>query len=132
MSTHSARESQWVKGVGWSSCGKWVSEWNAFETGIEFPANSEIHLATMIGDAAMANDDAKLEAFETAKEELGTQDSAVYDDLEDLKGVMVQTVVEASIWYTSMVGSSGAKDGAKSGTDAPTEGVTDMQSSPQA
>jgi len=39
---------------------------------------------------------------------------------------MVQTIMEASLRDTSMVGSSRANDGVEPGTDAQTEGVTDM------
>ncbi|WMV30548.1 hypothetical protein MTR67_023933 [Solanum verrucosum] len=75
----------------------------------EFPSIPEIPLATTTGDAAMANDDAESEAPETDEGELGTRDAAVYDDLEDLEGAMVQTVVELS--------------------NSKTKGVTDIKSS---
>jgi len=45
---------------------------------------------------------------------------------------MVRSIMEASLRDTSMVGSSGEKYVVKPDTDAPTDGVTDMQSSPQA
>jgi len=72
----------------------------------------------MTGHAAMADDDAESNALETDEEELGTRDTTVYNDLEDLEGAMVQTSMKASLRDTSMVGDSGAKDGAEPGTDA--------------
>ncbi|KAK4713448.1 hypothetical protein R3W88_019355 [Solanum pinnatisectum] len=99
---------------------------------IEFPALSEIPLATTTGDAAMADDNAKSDAPETDEEELGTRDASVYNNLEDLEGAMVQIAREDSIRDISMVGSSGANDGAEPVNDSKIERVPQMQSSPQA
>jgi len=44
---------------------------------------------------------------------------------------MVDTDVQVSLWDVSMVGSSGAKVAEVPSTDAQTDGVIDMQTSPQ-
>ncbi|KAK4731778.1 hypothetical protein R3W88_024766 [Solanum pinnatisectum] len=97
----------------------------------KLPAISEIHLATTSRYVVVADDDAKFDALETDEKEISTHNAAVYDDMEDLEGAMVQTAMEASLQDTSMVGSSRAKDGDESGTDAQIERVPDMHSSPQ-
>uniref|UniRef100_M1DFR1 Polyprotein protein n=1 Tax=Solanum tuberosum TaxID=4113 RepID=M1DFR1_SOLTU len=77
----------------------------------ELLAISEIPPATTTGDATTTDDDADFDSPETDEEELDTLDAEVCDDLEDLEGAMVQTVMEASLWDSSMVGSSGERDG---------------------
>ncbi|KAH0679229.1 hypothetical protein KY284_020314 [Solanum tuberosum] len=64
---------------------------------LEIPTISEIPLATAIRD-----------------------DTTVYDELEDLERAMVQMATEASLQYTSMIGSNGAHrtPGGESDTDA--------------
>jgi len=62
---------------------------------------------------------------------LGVRGAALYDDLQDLEGSMVETAVEASPRETSVAGSCGAKDTDESGTNSPTDGVTDMQTLPR-
>ncbi|KAK4724132.1 hypothetical protein R3W88_026911 [Solanum pinnatisectum] len=97
----------------------------------DFSNSFEIPPVTTIGYIARDDVDVESEA-ETNEKELGVRDAAVYNDLVDLEGAMVQTALEASLRDTSMVGSNGAKDVVDPGTEAQTEGVTDMQSSPQA
>ncbi|XP_049358587.1 uncharacterized protein LOC125823230 [Solanum verrucosum] len=60
-----------------------------------FLAISEIPLATMTEDTVMVDDDVDSKAPETDEDELGTRDAELYDDLEDLEGEIVQTVVES-------------------------------------
>uniref|UniRef100_M1DVQ0 Integrase core domain containing protein n=1 Tax=Solanum tuberosum TaxID=4113 RepID=M1DVQ0_SOLTU len=52
------------------------------------------------------------------EEQLGVTNAAIYDDLVDLEGAMVYTVMHASFQDVSMVGSSGAKDVETLGTNA--------------
>lgn len=58
---------------------------------------------------------------------IGAHDADLYENLDDLEGVMIQTTREASLRDTSMVGSGGAKDRAESATDARIERVPDVQ-----
>ena len=75
-----------------------------------------------------------LDAPEIDKEDLGTCDAVVYYDLEDLEGAMVQMAMDAALWDTSLIGSSGAEvaGGDEQGTDALIERAPDVQRSPQA
>ncbi|WMV19040.1 hypothetical protein MTR67_012425 [Solanum verrucosum] len=84
----------------------------------ELLAISEIPPATTIGDATTTDDDGDFDSPETDEEELGTLDEEVCDDLEDLEGAMVHIVMEASLWDSSMVGSSRARDEYEQGIDA--------------
>nr|AAT38736.1 hypothetical protein SDM1_41t00021 [Solanum demissum] len=54
---------------------------------------------------------------ELDEEELGVRDTTIYDDLADLEGVIVETVVQESLLDTLMMGSSGAKDDAQPSSD---------------
>ncbi|KAK4733718.1 hypothetical protein R3W88_007979 [Solanum pinnatisectum] len=92
----------------------------------ELQASFEIPLATMTENVVMLDKDAESDALETDEEELGARDAIVYDDLEDLEGVMVQAAVEASLQDTSIVGSSRVKNREESSTNAQIEGVIDM------
>ncbi|WMV46050.1 hypothetical protein MTR67_039435 [Solanum verrucosum] len=59
----------------------------------DVPASSEIPLTTLTVD--VDREDATVESeAEIDEEELGVRDAAMYDDLEDLEGSMVQTAVE--------------------------------------
>ncbi|KAK4737281.1 hypothetical protein R3W88_000978 [Solanum pinnatisectum] len=95
------------------------------------PASSEIPQATMTRDVSRDEAATKSEA-KTNDEALGVREAVTYDDFEDLKGAMVQTTIEESLRDTSMVGSNGAKNVIEPSTDVQTEGVIDMQCSPQA
>uniref|UniRef100_M1DXH0 Polyprotein protein n=1 Tax=Solanum tuberosum TaxID=4113 RepID=M1DXH0_SOLTU len=75
------------------------------------PLSPKILLATMTGDVDREDTIVESEA-EMDEEQLGIRDAAMYDDLEDLEGSMVETVVQASLRETSMVCSSGANDDA--------------------
>lgn len=67
---------------------------------------------------------------DTDKEQLGVNKEAIYDDLLDLEVAMFETVRKSSLMDTSMVGSSRDKDDGTPGTDAPSDAVAQMQSSP--
>uniref|UniRef100_M1D8V9 Polyprotein protein n=1 Tax=Solanum tuberosum TaxID=4113 RepID=M1D8V9_SOLTU len=69
--------------------------------------------------------DAESEA-ETDEEELGVRDAAMYVDLADLEGAIVETAVQTSLRDYSMLGSNGANDTSEPGTDVQTYVVTDM------
>nr|ABI34396.1 polyprotein protein, putative [Solanum tuberosum] len=81
----------------------------------DVPPSSEIPPATTTGDVAMVTVDAEFEA-EIDEKELGVRDEAMYNDLADFEGAMIYE----------------AKDANEPGIDAPTDGITDIQSSPQA
>lgn len=70
---------------------------------------NEIPLDHVIGEVVAAEYDRDLDVEDTDEEELGTHDKAVYDDLEDLKGVVVWMVMEVSLCDISMIGLSGSK-----------------------
>uniref|UniRef100_M1DQ33 Polyprotein protein n=1 Tax=Solanum tuberosum TaxID=4113 RepID=M1DQ33_SOLTU len=97
------------------------------------PSIFEIPPTTATGDVVLVDDDDESDTSETEKKDLGTRDATVYDDLEDLEGATVQTMMEASLQDTSMIGSSGAQSTSEdeSGIDAQTERTPDMQCSPQ-
>uniref|UniRef100_M1DSL1 Polyprotein protein n=1 Tax=Solanum tuberosum TaxID=4113 RepID=M1DSL1_SOLTU len=59
------------------------------------------------------------------------EDEAVYKDMSNLEGAMFETARQASLRDTSMAGSSGAKVDETPGTDAYTNGVAEMQTSPR-
>ncbi|KAK4709910.1 hypothetical protein R3W88_004423 [Solanum pinnatisectum] len=91
---------------------------------------SEMPLTTT-GDETRANDVVVESEAETDEEQLDVHEETVYDDMADLEGAMVHTVVQASLRDVSMLGSSGSKDTEIPGTDAQTEGAVDMQTLPQ-
>uniref|UniRef100_M1E1D5 Polyprotein protein n=1 Tax=Solanum tuberosum TaxID=4113 RepID=M1E1D5_SOLTU len=88
-------------------------------------------MTMLFGDDIRA-DDANAEfEVETHDKQPGFRDEVVYDDLADLEGAMIETAMHVSLRDTSMVGSSGAKDDLKLGTDSQIEKVADLQTSPR-
>ncbi|KAH0715957.1 hypothetical protein KY285_008862 [Solanum tuberosum] len=73
------------------------------------PATSEIPLATVIGDTAIANNGDETDAPETDDEEFRYNEEVVFEDLEDLKGDLVWVAMEASLRDSSMIGPSGSQ-----------------------
>ncbi|WMV13425.1 hypothetical protein MTR67_006810 [Solanum verrucosum] len=61
-------------------------------------------LIRLILEEAHFADDDEMDTPKTNEEELGTRDVAVYDEYEELEGVMVQIATEASLQDTSMIG----------------------------
>ncbi|XP_049409704.1 uncharacterized protein LOC125872912 [Solanum stenotomum] len=81
------------------------------------PTSSEIPLPTTTGDVDRESVTIESDS-ETDDEELGIRDAAMYDDLVDLEGIMVEIVGQASLRETSMVSSSKAKNATEQGTNA--------------
>ncbi|KAG5606292.1 hypothetical protein H5410_027784 [Solanum commersonii] len=67
------------------------------------------------------------EEAETNEDHLGVREEIVYDDLVDLEGAMFETARQASLWDTSMLSSSGAKDAETPGINAQTDGVLHLR-----
>uniref|UniRef100_M1DBV8 Polyprotein protein n=1 Tax=Solanum tuberosum TaxID=4113 RepID=M1DBV8_SOLTU len=74
-----------------------------------FPIVSKFLPATVTGDVTTIDGDGEFDAPETNEEERGTHDEAMYEDLEELEGDIVQMVTEASMRDTSMIGSRGSQ-----------------------
>ncbi|XP_049399737.1 uncharacterized protein LOC125863772 [Solanum stenotomum] len=98
-----------------------------------FP-RAQVQMFHVIGDVVLADDDKESDTSEMDKKELGTRDAVVYDEFVDLEGVMVHMATEASLYDSSMIGSSRAQPipGGESGSDTPIERALDAQRSPQA
>ncbi|XP_049364354.1 uncharacterized protein LOC125829140 [Solanum verrucosum] len=73
------------------------------------PTSSEIPLPTTTGDVDRESTTIESDS-ETDEKELDIRDAAMYDDLADLEGIMVEIARQASLRETSMVSSSRAKD----------------------
>lgn len=69
---------------------------------------SKIPLTIMIGDVALVVDGYKSDASEADEKDLVTREEAVYKELKDLKGDLVQLATEASLRDISMIGPIGS------------------------
>ncbi|KAK4737295.1 hypothetical protein R3W88_000992 [Solanum pinnatisectum] len=116
------------------------TDFSMFFGTVEIPDVSSVNILacfdvpppTTIRDEIRYDDDDADFEVETNDEQLGKREETMYEDLADLEGAMFETARQSLLRDTSMIGSSGAKDVEIHGTDAPTDGVTDMQTSPQA
>ncbi|WMV13737.1 hypothetical protein MTR67_007122 [Solanum verrucosum] len=69
----------------------------------EMPVISEILPASVTGHAVIADDSDETDALKTDEEDFRDHEEAVFDDLEDLKGNLVQADKEASFRDISMI-----------------------------
>uniref|UniRef100_M1DPQ6 Polyprotein protein n=1 Tax=Solanum tuberosum TaxID=4113 RepID=M1DPQ6_SOLTU len=82
------------------------------------------------GDEVRIDDAAAESEAETDEEQLGVQEEIVFEGLTDLEEAMVHFVVQASLTDTIMACSSATTIDETKSTDAPTDGATEMQTSP--
>ncbi|KAG5580561.1 hypothetical protein H5410_051188 [Solanum commersonii] len=100
---------------------------------------TDVVMALKVGDVEVRKDmdhmkaDIASDELEAKMDEklLGEHKKVVYEELTNLEGAMFKTTGHASLRDVFMVGSSGAKIDAPLCTDAPTDAVTEMQTSPR-
>ncbi|WMV09283.1 hypothetical protein MTR67_002668 [Solanum verrucosum] len=73
------------------------------------PAVPEIPLTTLIGDVITFDDDREIDTPVTYRKKLEALEDAMFKVIEDLEGDFVQVATKASLYDTSMIGSSGSQ-----------------------
>jgi len=89
----------------------------------EIPVRAEVPLATIVDDI-MEEVSAYESKFETDEEKLEEQDAAIYDELADLEGAMIETAQQASLRDATIASPSTVTTVATLGTDAQHQSVT--------